>query len=155
MSSCHNNPKKSSATKINKHTPSGYSLLTHCSFLVHDCMKKFCKNLKEHTTKIINFEKKDIIPLIHEENESYLKQEVSHICKKEFIFDTDSCGESMYIKHRRVRDHCHFTGKYRGAAHNICNLRYKTAKEIPTVFHNDSTYDYPFVIKELAKEFDG
>ena len=43
-------------------------------------------------------------------------------------------------------------GKYRGAAHNICNLRYKVPKEIPVVFHNGSTYDYHFIIKELVKE---
>ena len=61
MNSCHNNPKKSSKTKINKHTPSGYSLFTHCSFdeernklshyRVEDSMKKFCKDLREHAKK--------------------------------------------------------------------------------------------------------
>ena len=61
----------------------------------------------------------------------------------------------MYIKYCKVKDHCHYTGKLRGPAHNICNLRYKTPKEIPTVFHNGSTYDYHFIIKELAKEFEG
>ena len=45
-------------------------------------------------------------------------------------------------------------GKYRGAAHNICHLRYKQLKEIPVVFHNGSVYDYHFIIKKLAKEFD-
>ena len=61
----------------------------------------------------------------------------------------------MIKKNYKVRDHCHYTGKYRGAAHNMCNLRYKVPKEIPIVFHNDSTYDYHFIIKELVKEFDG
>ena len=46
-------------------------------------------------------------------------------------------------------------GKYRGAPHNICNLRYRIPKEIPIVFHNSSRYDYHFIIKELVKEFDG
>ena len=46
-------------------------------------------------------------------------------------------------------------GKYRGAAHNIWNLRYKVPKEIHIVFHNSSTYDYHFIIKELVKEFKG
>ena len=55
----------------------------------------------------------------------------------------------------KKRDHCHYTGKFRGAAHNICNLRYKVPKEIPIVFHNGSTYDYHFVIKKLAEEFKG
>ena len=44
-------------------------------------MKKFCKDLKEHTMKIINYEK-EIISLTDEENESYFKQNVCHICKK-------------------------------------------------------------------------
>ena len=43
----------------------------------------------------------------------------------------------------------------RGTAHNICNLRCKTPKEIPVVFHNGSKYDYHFLIKELAEEFKG
>ena len=56
---------------------------------------------------------------------------------------------------QKVRDHCHYTGKYRGAAHSICNLRYHASKEIPVVFHNGSTYDYHFIIKELAQKFKG
>ena len=58
-------------------------------------------------------------------------------------------------KHHKVRDHCHYTGKYRDTAHNICNLRYKVPKEIPVVFRNCSTYDYHFIIKELVKESEG
>ena len=49
----------------------------------------------------------------------------------------------------------HYTEEFRGAAHSICNLRYKTPKEIPVVFHNGSTYDYHFTIKQLAKKFEG
>ena len=45
-------------------------------------------------------------------------------------------------------------GKYRGTAHNICNLRYKVPKEIPIVFYNGSIYDYHFIIKELVKNFE-
>ena len=56
---------------------------------------------------------------------------------------------------QKVRDHCHYTGKYRGAAHSICNLCYKISKEIPVVFHNGSTYDYHFIIKQLARKFKG
>ena len=56
---------------------------------------------------------------------------------------------------QKVRDHCHYTGKYKGAAHSICNLRYKIPREIPVVFHNGSTYDYHFIIKQLAIEFKG
>ena len=62
---------------------------------------------------------------------------------------------TIYAGLECLRGYCHYTGKYRGAAHNICNLRYKIPKEIPVVFHNGSTYDYHFIIKELAKEFEG
>ena len=157
MSTCYNNPEKSLTTKINKNTPSGYSLFTHCLFdktknkldyyRGEDCMKKFCKDLREHATKIINYEKKDMIPLTKKEEKNHNNQKVCHICKKEF--DTSD------KKHNKVRDHCHYTGKYRGAAHNICNLRYKISKEVPIVFHNGSSYEYHFIIKELVKEFDG
>ena len=60
----------------------------------------------------------------------------------------------MTIKNT-IKYHCHYAGKYRGAAHSTCNLRYKTPKEIPVAFHNDSIYDYHFIIKELAEEFEG
>ena len=79
MNTCHNNPKKSSTTKIDKHTPSGYSLFTHCSFGTtknkldyyrgKNCMENFCLDLREHVTKLINYEKKEMIPLTKEEKD--------------------------------------------------------------------------------------
>ena len=66
-------------------------------------------------------------------------------CNKQVILLMIADGEKWH----------YLTGKYRGAAHNICSLRYKIPKEIPVVFHNGSTYDYHFIIKELVKEFDG
>ena len=55
----------------------------------------------------------------------------------------------------KVEDHCYFTGKYRRAAHNMCNLKYKIPKNILVIFHNGSIYDCHFIITELANEFDG
>ena len=88
-----------------------------------------------------------MIPLTIEEKIYHNKQKICYICKKEF--------SNNKKKNYKVRDHCHYTGKYRGAAHNICNLRHKVSKEIPLVFHNGSIYDYHFIIKELEKEFEG
>ena len=78
MSTCHNNPKELSTTKINKYTPSGYSLFTHCSFDFtnnkldcyrgKDCMKKVCKDSIVHATKITKYEQKEMIPLTYKEN---------------------------------------------------------------------------------------
>ena len=55
-------------------------------------------------------------------------------------------------KYRKVRDHCHYIGEYRGAVHSICNLKYSIPKEISIVFHNGSNYRYHIVIKELAEK---
>ena len=74
-----------------------------------DCMKRFCKILKEHTTKIVNYEKKEMIPLTDEENKSYRKQKVCYICKKEF--STDKNDKNIFKLYHKVRDHCHYTGK--------------------------------------------
>ena len=97
MNTCHDNPKKSSTTKINKHTPSSYSSFAHCSFDAtknkfdyyrsKNCMKIFCIDLREHATKIINYERKKMIPLTKEEKKIHHEQKVCHICKK--IFSTD------------------------------------------------------------------
>ena len=152
VDTCQNNPDLSSTTKINRHIPSGYSIYTNCSFdksnnklsyyRGEDCMKRFCKDLKDHATKITDFKNKIMTPLTKEEDDDYNKENICYICKKEFNND-------------KVKDHCHFTGKYRGAAHNTCNLRYKIPKNIPVIFHNVSTYDYHFIITELACEFEG
>ena len=88
-----------------------------------------------------------MISLTIEEIQSHHEQSICHICKKEFSANNKKCYKD--------RDHCHYTGKYRGAAHNICNLRYRTPKEIPVVFHNGSKYDFHFIIKEPAEEFKG
>ena len=94
ISICVNNPNESSTTKINKHTPSGYSIFTHCSFNESknklnyyrgdDCMKKFCKDLRTHSTKIINYEQKKMMPLTTKEEIYHDKQKLCYICKKEF-----------------------------------------------------------------------
>ena len=90
MNTCHNNPKMSSTTIINKHTPSGFSLFTHCSFdktknkfdyyRGKNCMKNFCLDLKEHALKIIDYEKKEMILLTKEVRKIHRGQEVCYIC---------------------------------------------------------------------------
>ena len=107
------------------------------------------KNLKEHAIKIINYEKKEMIPLAKEEKIWNNQQKVCHICK--IIFSTDYNNKKYF----KTKDHCHYTWKFRGASHDICNLRYKIPKEIPAVFHNGFTYDYHFIIKTLVEEFKG
>ena len=132
ISTCHNNHKKSSTTKLNKHTPSGYSLFTHCSFDTtknkfdyygsKHCTKNFCLDLREYAIKIISYEKRRNDTLNKKRRENYNKQKVCYICKKKLSTDD---GKKTNFK---VTDHCNYIGKYRGTAHDICNLRYKIPK---------------------------
>ena len=95
INTCHNNPEKASITKINKHTPSGYSLFTHCSFDTttnkldyyrgKNCMKNFCLDLRKHATKIIYYEKKEMIPLTKEEKELIVFKEDAIYTEKSLV----------------------------------------------------------------------
>ena len=73
-----------------------------------------------------------------------------HKCEEKF-WDNNNDNDRNKCK---FRDHCHFTGKHRGAAYSICNLKYKIPEENPAVFENGSKYDYHFITRELAKEFE-
>ena len=161
--SCQNSPEKSYTENKAEHQPLGYSLNLICSFNAEenrhkfyrgrDCIENFCKDLKELATEIINYEEKEIIPLTDNRNRFYEEQKECHICKKEFCYGKN--GEKKFKLYQKVRDHCHYTGKFSGAVHSICNLSYKVPKEIPVVIHNGPTYDYYFIIKELAEDFKG
>ena len=110
--------------------------------------KRLSRLVTKHVTKIINYEKKEMIPLTKKKKSSSNSKKMLYMQKK---FSTDDKNKIYH----KVRDHCHYTGKYRGAAHDIRKLRYKMPKEVPVVFHNGFTYDYHFIIKELAEEFKG
>ena len=91
-----------------------------------DCTEKFCKDLRKHAMRIVNYEKKEeeLIPLTDEENMFCEEQNVWNTCKKRFSTDNDK-------KYHKVGDHFHYTGKLRGAAYSIYNLRYKTPQKFP------------------------
>ena len=80
-----------------------------------------------------------MIPLMKEQLKEHGNADKCHICFKKF-------GDKG-----KVRDHCHYTGLYRGAAHFACNLHYKIPSYIPVVFHNLAGYDAHLFIRELAK----
>ena len=87
--------------------------------------------------KIINYEEKEMILLNDEKNNYYEEQEACNICEGNFCTDED---DEDYKNKKKAKDHCHYTGKFRGAAHSICNLKYKVPKDIPIVIYNAS-YD--------------
>ena len=96
-----------------------------------------------------------MIELTEEEMHNHYISKRCFIYKGKFNKDNDDSSKKNVIINIiiKVRDHCHYTRKYRGAAHKICNLMYNTPREIPVVFHNGSSYDCQFIIKGLAKKF--
>ena len=148
---------KSWTTKVGEHMPCGYSMSAiqaidhterkHSLYLGKDCMKESWKSLREHAKDIIDFEKKKL-PLTKEELRPYKNATECYICRRISL--------KMFPKdksRRKGRDHCHYTGKYRGAAHGMFNLRLNVPNKVLAVLHNGSNHDYYFIIRELAKEF--
>lgn len=111
-----------------------------------DCMDWFVDELHSIShmlTDIFN----NIVP-IHmspEDEENHQRASKCHICEKKFIKHADVI----------IRDHCHFTGKFRGAAHQACNLQFRDYRTIPVVFHNLTHYDSHFIIEKIATGFNG
>ena len=88
--------------------------------------------------------------LTNKQMELYKNAKVYYIWEEHF--------EGKYIEDAKCcknRDHCHYTGEYRGATHSICHLKCSGPKEVPKVFYNGSNYSYHFIIKGLAEEFKG
>ena len=145
-----NNPNQSSTRGVNIHKPSGWCL--HSKFAYgkvknpttkyrgSDCVEAFCARIISEAKRLHkSFPEVPMIPLTKEQLKEYKRTNNCHICFKPF-------GDKG-----KVRDHCHYSGLYRGAAHFGCNLRYKIPNYIPVVFHNLAGYDAHLFIRELAK----
>ena len=153
MSSCCPNPENSYSYNYQKHEPSGFCLYIkgidpNISFKpilytktnsTDDIPAIFVSKLAKVTNKIYNnFYCRSIpLKLTPSEQDSFDKAEICHICKKELLTD-------------KVRDHCHFTGKYREATHNSCNLKCRKPMILPVIFHNLQGYDAHLFIKQLS-----
>ena len=99
-----------------------------------DCIEKLCKKLKKACNENNQLWRKRKIPLTYGDNKDE-EQEACHICEEKFCMDKD---DENYKNKRKVKDHCHYTGKFRRAAHSKCNLNYKVLKDIPIIIHNAS-----------------
>ena len=108
---------------------------------LRDCISKFCETIMAEAKRLYeSAPKKPMDKLTKEQTVEFVTAKECHICFRKFS-----------SKDRKVRDHCHYTGKYRGAAHSSCNLRYRIPDYIPVIFHNLAGYDTHLFIKELAK----
>ena len=127
---CKNDSEKLSTTKVGERISSEFSMSTiqifdgienkHGVNKDDDWMKKFYKFLREHLMKIIIYEKKKRILFTNKHQESYEKAQNCYVCKSSL-----KMNKLIIKKYRTVKDHCHYTGKYRGAVHSIiCNVKY-------------------------------
>lgn len=138
-------------------------------FFGPNCISDFINHLKTLMIDIVWPKLHEVKPMKLSEQEDYDFQNsiVCHICNNPFTLysDLSDCNEQSknendkkktkkIDKNMKVRDHCHMTGKFRGAAHHKCNLKYQISKNIPVVFHN-LNYDSHFLIERLANIFPG
>ena len=144
------NPNQPYTNEINQHTPSGWCVYSKFAYgdvdnLLRvyrgkDCIETFCNYIRGEAHRLYHmFPEKPMDPLTKKQWKKYKKASKCHICYKPFT-----------QTNRKVRDHCHYTGLYRGPAHSLCNLRYKIPSYIPVVFHNLSGYNAHLFIRELG-----
>ena len=152
LDTCEPNPNKSFTLKYNKHEPVSfvYYIKSFNESVYKSKLRSYVKENKEDPDTIdvfINWLEEDV-KIISELGNEPMKitpeeQEQFNQASNCWI-----CGKLLNIKDK-VRDHCHYTGRYRGAAHNICNLKYSKPNNISVFFHNLSGYDSHLFIKKL------
>ena len=161
MDNCDPDPNRSYTKKYQKHEPISFCYYiecfnnTLCKEIFNDDTKR--KQLKSYIkTKP---EDPDVIDVFIKWLEDDVKF-LANIKEKKMVFTKEDekqfnmasdcwiCGEEL--GNDRVRDHCHYTGCYRGAAHNSCNLKYRKPESVPVFFHNLTGYDSHLFIKKLG-----
>jgi len=110
-----------------------------------DCVAWFAEQLRVLAHKVKSILSANVpMKFTQDDLKKFNNATYCHVCEKPFAPDDT-----------RVRDHCHLTGRFRGATHSNCNLNYKDSHCIPVVFHNLSGYDAHFIIKEIATAYEG
>ena len=152
MDNCNPDPNKSYTKKHQKHEPTSVSYYVSSSIdgVYKPILRKYTKTKKEDADAVdvfIKWLEDDVKTIANIEEKEMIFTEED---KKQFNKASDCwiCGE--YLGNDRVRDHCHYTGRYRGPAHNNCNLKYRKPKSISVFFHNLSGYDSHLFIKKLG-----
>ena len=157
IQSCDPNPQSSYTKKYQKHQPISYSYYIKCfddnvftqeprTYTGLDATQKFVESLEKDVIEIANIPE---VGRIYKPGDKirFNKATKCWICNGEF---DDTPNEKGYKKNKKVWAHYHFTGRFRGAAHSLCNLKYKKPEFIPVVFHNLSGYDSHLFIKNLG-----
>jgi len=140
-----------------RHEACAYSFYTISSKKFYNSFKiytgKSAKDTMNHFVQTLNEEGQKLSQILTERLEKFKNHDLSLEEEKEFqnANDCHICKKKFSDIDIKVRDHCHITGKFRGAAHNVCNLRVRTSLKIPVFFHNGSGYDFKHFIRKLYK----
>ena len=153
LDTCEPDPNKSYTLKYQKHEPVSfvYYIKSFNENVYKSKLRSYVKENEEDPDTIdvfINWLEEDVkiiselgnekMIITAEEEEQFKQASNCWICHKKLNLED------------RVRDHCHYTGRYRGAAHNICNLKYNKPNNISVFFHNLTGYDSHLFIKKLG-----
>ena len=156
ISGCQPNNNKSYTKAYQKHTDCGYGYKVVCCYddkyskpitiyrgekAVYKFMEAMLEEVK-YCKKVMKKEFNKPLRITKEDEEEFQKANECHICTKKYT------NEDI-----KVRDHCHITGKYRGSAHQDCNLKLRIKPEeikIPIIFHNLRGYDSHFIMQEIG-----
>ena len=144
-------PSKSNTQNTQHHETCGYSfIVVRCDGRTNPPMRYRGPNAADHFLRTVQGEESKIkevlskprsLKMTPEDWEAFKTATSCHVCEKPLEQDKD-------------RDHCHITGKYRGAAHNTCNLKLRLNPKttiIPVVFHNLRGYDYHLLMQAISK----
>ena len=149
---CDPDPNKSYTKKYQKHEPVSfcYYIKSFDESVYTSKLRSYIKTREQDADAMdtfINWLESDVREIANLENKAMIFTPED---EKEFINALNCwiCGEEM--GNDRVRDHCHFTGKFRGAACNSCNLKLRRQDNISVFFHNLSGYDSHLFIKKLG-----
>ena len=150
---CQPNNSKSFTQQRGMQKASGYCYIIICydNNLMEPILRRYTAKTPDEDIglKYITALEKDI-RLIHKKFSYPKKVKMSEDDNTVFEEATQChiCNEAL--NGDKVLDHDHYNGKYRGAAHNQCNINYTTPKHIPVIFHNLSGYDCHLFIKTLG-----
>ena len=152
LDTCEPDPNKSYTLKYQKHEPVSfvYYIKSFNESVYKSKLRSYVKENEEDPDTIdvfINWLEEDVKIIAGLGNEKMI---ITAEEKEEFKQASNCwiCHKKLNLEDR-VRDHCHYTGRYRGAAHNICNLKYSKPNNISVFFHNLTGYDSHLFIKKL------
>ena len=151
---CNQSNQQSFTEAYQKHTDCGYGYKVVCCYddkyskpikyyrgenAVYKFMEAMLDEVK-YCRQTIKYKFNKPLVMSPEDESNFRKATSCHICCKQFTKND-----------RRVRDHCHITGKFRGSGHNQCNRDFTITNKIPVIFHNLKGYDSHFIMQEIGK----